>query len=129
MSGSTPYSGDDAEMNAAMEEARRRLDEFRRAMHDDACRLIPIIEGAFVKARFESMITGKVEHIWIEDADFEGDEIIGTLASEPNAIPELTKDDRVAVSPDAVSDWAYRQNGRTFGGFTIRVMQKRGEQW
>jgi uncharacterized protein YegJ (DUF2314 family) len=43
-------------------------------------------------------------------------------------IPEHNKGEQVTVSLEAVSDWAYRERGRTHGGFTIRVMQKRGLQ-
>jgi uncharacterized protein YegJ (DUF2314 family) len=121
-----PFSGDDPEMNTAIEVARRRFPEFRRALEEDARRLIPTIEGSLVKAAFESAITHKTEHMWIEDAGFEGEKIVGTLSSEPNAIPEVSKGDWVSISIENVSDWAYRQSGRTVGGFTIRVMQRRG---
>lgn len=120
------FHGDDAEMNAATEEARRRLPEFRRALDEDARRLIPAIEGALVKARFESPITHAVEHMWIEDAGFEEEKIVGTLASEPSNIPEFTKGEWIAVSSADVTDWVYREGGRTFGGYTIKVMQRRG---
>lgn len=123
------YRGDDAEMNAATEEAQRRLPEFQNALDVDSRRVIPNIEGALVKARFESAITGAVEHMWLEDAGFEGTNIVGTLANAPKSIPELSKGEWVTVDPSAISDWAYRQGGRTYGGFTIRVMQKRGQQW
>jgi uncharacterized protein YegJ (DUF2314 family) len=123
------FSSDDPEMNAAIEEAQRRLPEFRRALDIDSRRLIPQIEGSLVKARFESPSTHKIEHMWLEDAGFDGDMIVGTLASEPHDIPEHSKGDWVTVLPEAVSDWAYREGGRTFGGFTIRVMQKRGLPW
>lgn len=126
MSGTYRFYGDDPEINAAIEEAQRRLPEFRRALDEDARRLIPVIEGALVKARFTSFITGAIEHMWIEDVGFEEEKIVGTLASDPNEIPELSKGDWVSVSPDDISDWAYRQAGRTVGGFTVRVMQKRG---
>ncbi|MEI9895809.1 MAG: DUF2314 domain-containing protein [Chthoniobacter sp.] len=116
-------------MNAAIEEAQRRLPEFRRALDEDARRLIPQIEGPLVKARFDSAMTHAVEHMWIQDAGFEDGMIVGTLASEPEAIPEYTQGDWVTVSPKTISDWAYRENGRTYGGFTIRVMQRRGLQW
>jgi uncharacterized protein YegJ (DUF2314 family) len=116
-------------MDAAIEEAQRRLPEFRRALDADARRVIPTVEGALVKARFESAVTRDTEHMWLEDAGFEDCNIVGTLASEPKNIPELSKGDWVSVPLDAVSDWAYRQGGRTFGGFTIRVMQRRGQQW
>jgi uncharacterized protein YegJ (DUF2314 family) len=120
------FSGDDAEMNAAIEEAQTRLPEFRRALEIDARRAVPRIEGALVKAQFESMITHEIEHMWLEDARFDEDMIVGTLSNEPQNIPEYSKGDSVTVSPEAVSDWVYRESGRTFGGFTIRVMQKRG---
>jgi uncharacterized protein YegJ (DUF2314 family) len=123
------FSGDDAEMNAAIAEAQKRLPEFRRALDIDARRTIPQIEGSLVKARFESMITHKIEHMWIEHAGFDDDMIVGTLTSEPEDIPEHSKGDWVTVPLEAVSDWVYREGGRTFGGFTIRVMRKRGLQW
>ena len=37
------FSGDDPEMNAAIEEARLRIPEFQRALDEDARRLIPLI--------------------------------------------------------------------------------------
>lgn len=129
MSGLNSYSGDDQEMNAAIDEARRRLPELRRALEADARRVIPTIEGALVKARFESKITGQAEHIWLEDAGFEGANVVGTIANEPVDIPELTKGECVSVPLEAISDWAYRQGTQNFGGFTIRVMQRRGEEW
>jgi hypothetical protein len=48
MDNTAPIPGDDAEMNAAIEEARRRLPEFRHALDEDARRTIPEIEGALV---------------------------------------------------------------------------------
>jgi len=129
MSDVNSYSGDDAEMNAAIREAQRRLPEFRRALDADALRVIPTILGALAKVRFESAVTGAAEHMWIEDAGFEGENVVGTLASEPKNIPQLRKGEWVSAPVEAISDWVYRQDNRTFGGFTIRLMQKRGEQW
>jgi len=126
MSDTHRFSGDDPELNAAIQEAQRRLPEFRRALDNDARRLIPVIDGALVKARFDNPITGTIEHMWIEDVGFEGEQIVGTLASEPNDIPELSKGAWVSVSPDDISDWFYLQGGRTIGGFTVRIMQQRG---
>ena len=128
MDDTVPIPEDDAEMNAAMEEARRRLPDLRRALDEDARRLVPTMEGALVKARVASAITGKTEHVWIEDAGFEADQIVGTLSSEPKNIPEFSEGDWITVSPDDISDWAYRQGGRTFGGFTVKVMQRRGQE-
>ena len=129
MDNTVPIPGDDAEMNAAMNEARQRLPEFRRALDEDARRVVPEIEGALVKAAVSSISTSKTEHIWIEDAGFEDDMIVGTVSSEPKQIPEIAKGDWITVSPDDLSDWVYRLRGRTFGGFTVKLMQRRGEKW
>ena len=129
MDNTVPIPGADAEMNAAMDEARQRLPEFRRALDEDARRVVPEIEGALVKAVVSSISTGKTEHIWIEDAGFEDDMIVGTVSSEPKQIPEIAKGDWITVSPDDLSDWVYRLRGRTFGGFTVKLMQRRGEKW
>jgi uncharacterized protein YegJ (DUF2314 family) len=126
MSDTYKFYGDDPELNAAIEEAQRRLPEFRRALDEDARRLIPALNGALVKARFENPVTGALEHMWLEDVGFEGDRIVGTLASEPDNIPELSNGQWVSVSPEDISDWVYRQGDRTVGGFTVRVMQRRG---
>jgi uncharacterized protein len=126
MSDIHPFEGNDPEINAAVQEAQRRLPELRRLLDEDARRLIPLIEGPIVKAAFESVITHKVEHMWIEDASFEGDMVVGNLANEPEAIPELSKGEAVRVSCEAISDWAYVLRGKSFGGFTVRVMKRRG---
>src|SRR5204862_22522 len=91
MDNTVPIPGDDAEMNAAMDEARARLHEFRRALDGDARRVIPEIEGALVKAAVSSIATGKTEHVWIEDAGFEDDMIVGTVSSEHNQLRRATE--------------------------------------
>src|SRR3954471_8487817 len=102
-----PVSGGDTEMNAAMAEARHRLPEFRRALDEDARRIIPIIEAALVKAAVSSISTGETEHVWLEDIGFEEERILGTVASTPHAIPEIAQGDEIRVSPEDVSDWVY----------------------
>jgi len=87
------------------------------------------LKARFVKAAVSSICTDKTEHIWVEDAGFEDEMIVGTVSSEPEQIPEVAKGDWITISPDDISDWVYRYRGRTFGGFTVRVMQRRAGQW
>lgn len=129
MSGCNSYLVDDAEMNAAIDEARRRLPELRQALEADARRKVPAIKGALVKARFQSKITGLAEHLWLERARFENGKIVGIIANEPVNFPELSKGESVSVPTETVSDWMYRQGSQDFGGFTVRVMKQRGEEW
>ena len=35
----------------------------------------------------------------------------------------------ITISRDDISDWVYRHRGRTFGGFAVEVIQRRGEKW
>src|SRR4051812_22261149 len=98
------FPGDDAEMNAAIEEAQRRLPEFYRALDEDARKLIPAIEGALVKARFESPITHRAEHMWVQDVGIEDGKFVGTLSNEPSQISELSKGEWIAIDPETISD-------------------------
>lgn len=52
-----PVESDDKELNEAMEEARRKLPEFRRTLEEDFRRMIPVINRALVKAVFQSETT------------------------------------------------------------------------
>jgi uncharacterized protein YegJ (DUF2314 family) len=123
-----PVEGDNAEMNAAMDEARRRLPEFRKALEADWQRMIPVIDRPFIKAQFASAETGEVEHMWVEVREFDGDLVIGELANDPNEIPELSQGDEVRVPSEEVSDWIYYQGEETVGGFTLALLNRREEK-
>src|SRR5215471_3089284 len=116
MSGSNSYSVDDAEMNAAIDEARGHLSDLRRALEGDARQAVPAIKGALVKARFQSKTTGLAVHIWLDHPSFEDGKVLGTIANEPVNIPELSKGESVSVPSETVSDWIYRQGTQDFGG-------------
>jgi len=128
MSDTYPYDFDDPEMSEAIKEARQRLPELRRALENDSRRIIPVVHQALVKARFVSKLTGANEHMWIEVIEFKGDNVLGTLANEPENIPELKTGEEVLVEYDQISDWAYREGDNTVGGFTVKVMQSRGQE-
>jgi uncharacterized protein YegJ (DUF2314 family) len=120
-----PVEGEDAELNAATDEARRTLPEFRKVVEEDWRRLIPVIDRPLIKARFESARTGKSEHMWVEVMNFDGEIVVGELANEPSEVPELSQGDEVRVTVDDVSDWVYWQGDSTVGGFTLTVLERR----
>ena len=123
-----PVEGEDAQMRAAIEEARRRLPEFRKALEEDWRRIIPVIDRPFFKALFQSATTGKIEHMWIEVSRFDGDKIVGELANEPSEIPELSQGQEVKVLPSEISDWLYWEGDTTVGGFTVAVLEGREQK-
>jgi uncharacterized protein YegJ (DUF2314 family) len=63
--------------------------------------------------------------MWVAVSNFEDGNIVGELANEPNAIPELSQGVRVKVSPADISDWLYKTGGATIGGFTLAVLERR----
>ena len=121
----TPIEGEDAEMNAAIAEARRTFSQFRQALEEDWQRMIPIIDRPLIKARFVSASTGKIEHMWVEVTNFDGEQTVGDLANEPGDIPELSAGDEVRVAPADVTDWVYWESGNAVGGFTLAVLERR----
>ncbi len=125
MADMTPVEDGDAEMNAAMEEAKRTLPEFRKTLEEDWRRMIPVIDRPLVKAIFRSETTGKIEHMWVEVTNFDDQMVIGELANEPDEIPEFSQGDEVKISPGDISDWVYWNGDATVGGFTLAVLERR----
>ena len=63
-----------------------------------------------------------VEHLWLSDVSFRGNRFHGYVDNRPREIKGLKMGDRVSVNPNEISDWAFVENGRLVGGYTIRVL-------
>jgi uncharacterized protein YegJ (DUF2314 family) len=63
-----------------------------------------------------------VEHLWLSDVSFRGNRFHGHVDNAPRKIKGLKMGDRVSVNPNEISDWAFVENGRLVGGYTIRVL-------
>ncbi|HUO09095.1 MAG TPA: DUF2314 domain-containing protein [Phycisphaerae bacterium] len=109
---------DDPELAAAADEARRRFPEFLAAFAKRQKG-----QGFGIKKAFNE--AGKVEHMWIEPSEFDGTLIRGRLANTPRSILTLSLGDPVTATPDEIEDWIYTDNGRTFGGFQVAILQNR----
>ena len=105
----------DAEMNAAIAEAKRTLPLYLARL--DAGQLAPS-DGVKV-----AMPTGEGnEHIWVHNVARDGDRLTGVLANQPNYLPDLNQGSPVTFTADMVSDWSYEKDGRMWGNYTTRVM-------
>ncbi len=108
---------DDAEMQAAVAEARRRWPEFVAAFEQRD----PDSEAPFlIKAPFS--YADFTEFMWVQVTGIENRYIYGTLGNEPANIPDLHEGSRVRVSEDDVNDWMCLVGGRPQGGFTLKVL-------
>ncbi len=103
-------------MKRAVHEARRTVGVFIAALGHPAAGQ----HDFEVKKPFRQ---GEViEHLWLSDVTFSGNRFHGYVDNMPRKITGLKMGDRVSVNPNEISDWAYVENGRLVGGYTIRVL-------
>lgn len=109
---------DDALVNAAMDEARRRLPEFLDAIREQ--RSPNGIYG--FKARFAAG-DGGAECIWLSLKSVSATHLIGVIENFPKAAHIPAKGETVRVPLGDVVDWAWQEApGKTHGLFTERAL-------
>ncbi|MFH6957336.1 YegJ family protein [Flavobacterium aquidurense] len=109
--------GNDTEMNAAIEKANQTLTDFNAAL------LNAEIEVKSLKVKFQNETD--VEHIWLSDVQFKDGKYSGILDNEPEYITDYKIGDTLNVDSKNISDWMYIENGKLFGGYTIKVLRNR----
>jgi uncharacterized protein YegJ (DUF2314 family) len=107
---------DHAAMHRAVLKARRTIGTFIAALQRPG----PGQKDFEVKKPFVQ--GNEVEHIWLSDARFSGNRLHGRVDNVPKKIRGLKVGDFVSVNPDEISDWAFVDNGRLVGGYTIRAL-------
>jgi len=106
----------DARMRRAVHEAQRTVGVFILALRHPAAN-----QSDFeVKKPFRQ--GDVVEHMWLADVTFSGNRFTGYIDNQPRNIKGLKMGDRVSVNANEISDWAFIQDGRLIGGYTIRVL-------
>ncbi|MDQ0107419.1 uncharacterized protein YegJ (DUF2314 family) [Chitinophaga terrae (ex Kim and Jung 2007)] len=119
--------GDSPQMIAAFQKAQDTFRYFWRELSWEYRRIIPGLDLACVKAAFSQELPGRikpvVEHMWINEIDFDGEMINGTLVNQPNELTNVNNGDRVSIPLTQISDWLFAIGGDTYGGFTIQAMR------
>jgi len=120
----TQVSGEDQEMNEAMEKARSTFSEFKKAFIEN--QTSDKYHSFTIKIGFDSSKYGK-EHMWLGDLKLDSDKFTGILFNTP-VDPEVKQKqgDTIVVDPVQVSDWMYvdAATGITKGGYTFIAMRK-----
>jgi uncharacterized protein YegJ (DUF2314 family) len=112
-------SADDPQMNAAIDQARKSVQQFIMALQSSK-----ILESNFsVKKRFDQ--GEEVEHIWLTDITFDGQNFHGKVGNDPEEVKNIKLGDDAVVDKNEISDWMYIENGKLVGGYTIRVLYSR----
>ncbi|MCB9235316.1 MAG: DUF2314 domain-containing protein [Bacteroidia bacterium] len=119
---------DNQSVSAATRRARETFKYFWRELSWEYRRITPAHDFAFVKYPFAQKMEGRdepvVEHIWVNQIDFNGEWIRGILVSQPNQLTNVKKGEQVKISPSEISDWTFSIAGRTYGGFTTYAMRE-----
>lgn len=136
--------GENPKMIEAFENAQKTFKYFWRELSWEFRRIIPALDLACVKIAFTQEIEGEtnpiVEHMWINDIGFDGNNVSGILINEPHELTNVAKGDFINVPLDQISDWLFATGSsqpkkglsklfssqslpKTYGGFTIQVIR------
>jgi len=103
-------------MKRAVHQARRTVGVFIQAIQH------PVTGQHDFEVKKPCRQGDEVEHLWLSDVWFSGNRFHGYVDNKPRKIKGLKMGDRVSVNPNEISDWAFVENGRLVGGYTIRVL-------
>ncbi|WP_312419564.1 DUF2314 domain-containing protein [Epilithonimonas sp.] len=110
-------SEDDKELNSAVELANQTLEDFDKALQFSEN------DNFALKIRYD--VNDKSEHIWAVNIEKIEDDYFGNIDNLPNSIIKIKLNDKVRIEKEKISDWMFSNNGKLFGGFTIRVLRNR----
>jgi uncharacterized protein YegJ (DUF2314 family) len=110
---------EDAEMSAAIREARASLPEFWKALAHPA----PGVGDFALKVEIAD--SSGTEHFWLADITRRGDVISGLIDNEPAQVQTVKMGQRYEFKEDRISDWTFTRNGKMVGNWTARVLVKR----
>lgn len=121
------YSEADDKMVAAFQKAQETFKYFWRELSWEHHRIVPGLDMACVKIAFTEETDDPdaplVEHMWINEIAFDGDQISGELINDPDNLSNVEKGDFVQVPLTQLSDWLFITRDKTYGGFTIQLLR------
>lgn len=123
----TSVQQSDSSMQQAYQNAQQTFPYFWRELSWEYRRIVPALSFACVKVPCAQDIGEEeplVEHMWINEIDFDGETIKGLLINEPNALTNIKAGDQVQVSPHAIEDWLLSNGEKVCGGYSIQAIRK-----
>ncbi|CAC9972874.1 YegJ family protein [Flavobacterium panici] len=108
---------EDKEMNAAIEKANQTLNDFNIGLSN------PKAQSQALKVAFTD--SNGTEHMWVGNVEFNNGKYSGILNNDPEFVTEYKAGDKIDIDSSKISDWMYLENGKLFGGYTIKVLRNR----
>ncbi|MBD3193575.1 MAG: DUF2314 domain-containing protein [Candidatus Lokiarchaeota archaeon] len=122
----------DPEMEHASQKARETFKFFWRELFWEYMRIVPSLDIALVKLPLSddkiSQDENKnplVEHMWINNINFDGENIEGNLINEPYLMQSVKQGDFINATFSEISDWMYSINNQVYGAFTVNLLRSR----
>ena len=116
------FESDDPDMQRAFKRARASFRFFWREACWDRRRIIPALDMACVKAPFSDGEKKRrndgnpdVEHMWMNDIEFDGKRVSGVLMNSPNWLRTVKEGDDARFKLEEISDWMYAIGGEVYG--------------
>lgn len=107
--------------------AQETFKYFWREVYWEYRRIVPGLNFGMVKIPFVQIFEGEsepiVEHMWINNINFDGEVITGILVNDPNELTNVQKEDVVHKKVSEISDWMFAIEGKVYGGFTTQIMR------
>lgn len=110
--------GDDAEMTAAIAQARETLPQFWKIFQKS--------EHGESDFALKVMVTDPhgIEHFWAIDLVREDGKIMGTINNDPNTVASVKFGDRIEIPEKDITDWVYMRDGKMVGNRTLKPLFK-----
>lgn len=125
----------DPEMQRAYQQARQTFRYFWREMAWERRRIVPALDLACVKAPFSDAVrpadaradseNPEVEHMWLDEVDFDGRFVSGVLLNAPNWLKSVKQGDHARIALAEISDWMYAIEGEVYGAYTVNLLRSR----
>ena len=124
----TYHQGDDAQLLAASASARESFKYFWNMVTSDFNRIIPAIEMSAIKAPFADDWYEEdpaVEHMWLDEINFDGQLIHGSLLNAPNWLQSIQQGQEVTLPLEQLGDWICVMSGDVYGAHSVQVIRGR----
>ncbi|MBU6300471.1 MAG: DUF2314 domain-containing protein [Verrucomicrobia bacterium] len=115
-----PYQTKDAELNAAMQEARNSLPAFvAESMNNES-------SGTAFTVKVHAVSPAGEEDLWLTGIVQDGDHYTAVVESDPKALAaEFPMGTEVRFSPGEVVEWHYFKDDKVTGAQVTRILRQR----
>ena len=126
MSGQVPelawLTTEDKKMAIAIRKAQREFSKFTEEMDKEKRRMVPALDYSGLKI-FVPVDSSRNngEHIFVNYVGMEGNQIVGTVACDPQFV-QYVEGETIKVPKTDLSDWFYVVDGKGVGGYTFPVI-------